>query len=187
MVVIDWQLIRDLEGAGILVGYVPAPDFSESGVTIATGVDLGQRTPAEIDALAISTALKIVLKPYAGLRRQAAVDFLAQHPLVINQADSDALDMAVQEEIVGQLAVRYDAAVTSTPGLATFTLLSDAKQTVLASVAFQYGPGLDRRCPRFWRAATLQVWTDVISELRNFGDAYTARHNKEADYLESHP
>lgn len=39
---IDWLLIRDLEGAGILVGYAD-PDFSESGVTIATGVDLGQR------------------------------------------------------------------------------------------------------------------------------------------------
>jgi hypothetical protein len=43
MVVIDWLLFRDLESAGILVGYVPDPDFSESGVTIAPGVDLGQR------------------------------------------------------------------------------------------------------------------------------------------------
>ncbi len=40
---IDWDFISSLEGDQRLAGYVPAADVSESGVTIATGVDLGQR------------------------------------------------------------------------------------------------------------------------------------------------
>ena len=47
-----------------------------SGVTIATGVDLGQANPQQIDDWAIDEALKTRLKPYCGLKRQQAVDFL---------------------------------------------------------------------------------------------------------------
>jgi len=55
---VDWGLIRDFEGAGILVGYVPAVYSSRSGVTIATGVDLGARSATEIDALSIPEPLR---------------------------------------------------------------------------------------------------------------------------------
>ena len=64
---IDWDFISSLEGGQHLAGYVPAADVSESGVTIATGIDLGQRTEGSIDALAIPDQLKTKLKPYAGL------------------------------------------------------------------------------------------------------------------------
>src|SRR6185503_18482812 len=73
---IDWKFIGTLEGAGILKGYVPVSKTSNSGVTIATGVDLGQASEQQIDNWAIDDSLKTKLKPYCGLKKQDAVDFL---------------------------------------------------------------------------------------------------------------
>ena len=62
--------------------------------------------------------------------------------------------------------------------------LDPEKQTVLLSVFRQYG-NLPRRTPKFWNAATQGRWENVVSELRNFGDKYDTRRNKEADLLET--
>ena len=127
------------------------------------------------------------MKPYAGLQGPQALALLAAHPLRISKSDADALDQAIQEQILAQLVAEYDRAVSGAPGHLRFAQLSNAQQTVLASVAFQYGPHLSNAAPRFWRAAIAQDWTEVIAELRDFGDDYPRRRNKEADYLEGHP
>jgi len=178
---IDWAFISELEGS-VLTGYVPDPETSNSGVTIATGIDLGQRSAAQIAAMNIPEDLKARLTPYAGLRKQAAVDFLRANPLTVSAADAAALESDVRAGVVRQLTAGYDAAVGGKAGLQTFGNLADAPQTIIASVAFQYG-NLATRTPHFWRASVSQVWTDVIKELRNFGDAYPTRRNKEANYL----
>ena len=41
---IDWDFIKEREGKAILKAYVPDPHGSQSGVTVASGVDLGQQT-----------------------------------------------------------------------------------------------------------------------------------------------
>ena len=180
---IDWAVIAELEGSS-LTGDVPNPDTSQSGVTIASGIDLGQRSAAEIGAMTIPQELKDKLTPYAGFRQQAAVDFLAAHPLTITADEAAALESVVRGQIVQQLATTYDAAVNGQPALSTFDDLPNAPQTVIASVAFQYG-NLPTRTPRFWQAAVSQVWADVITELRNFGDQYPTRRNREATYLQN--
>jgi Bacterial toxin homologue of phage lysozyme, C-term len=53
---VDWKFIGTLEGAGILKGYVPVSQTSNSGVTIATGVDLGQGQPLKSMVGASTTA-----------------------------------------------------------------------------------------------------------------------------------
>lgn len=48
---IDWKFIAAREGAEVLIGYVPMKNgkvFGISGVTIATGVDLGQRNESDL-------------------------------------------------------------------------------------------------------------------------------------------
>ena len=182
---IKWGFISDLEGGQRLSGYVPAVEVSESGVTIATGVDLGQRSEASIDALAIPEELKAQLKPYAGLKKQAAVDFLAAHPLAISREDAEALDRAIKQGSVSEVRERYDRAVATSPSAPKFDELSDEAQTVICSVAFQYGSNLERRTPRFWRACTEARWNDLVDELRNFGDDYPTRRNREADLFAS--
>jgi len=130
---IDWTFIGTLEGQSVLTGYVPNPDGSASGVTIATGVDLGQLNAAKLRAFAIPDDLIAKLLPYVGLQKQAAVAALAAQPLTITQTEADALDEADRQPIVSELTQRYDAAVAGGTG---FDALPDAAQTVLASVAF---------------------------------------------------
>jgi len=174
---IDWTFIATLEGAGILKGYVPVPETSNSGVTIATGVDLGQIDARELDGWPIDAALKARLKPYCGLRKFAADDFLKAHPLTITRAECEQIDGYVHPRHASRVAALYDSK-SSEP----FARLPDRAQTVIVSVGFQYGD-LPSRCPNFWRQCIARNWTGVIAELRTFGDAYGPRRRKEADYL----
>jgi Bacterial toxin homologue of phage lysozyme, C-term len=175
---VDWKFIGTLEGAGILKGYVPVSQTSNSGVTIATGVDLGQATTAEIDGWGIDDSLKAKLKPYCGLQKQAAVDFLAANPLVITPDECEQIDSVVEAEYAARVAATYNASAHM-----AFANLPDRAQTVIVSVAFQYGTGLAKACPKFWAAAIVQNWAGMVHELQNFGDQYTPRRLKEANYL----
>ena len=99
---VDWAVISDLEGGSLLEGYVPLgielvrPGRSKgnwqyygdveptarirsnvkgaSGVTIGTGVDLGSKTAALLNALGGDLPRK--LGPFLGLTRAAAIDKL---------------------------------------------------------------------------------------------------------------
>lgn len=64
---IDYAFISDLEGGRQLVGYVPAVDVSRSGITIATGFDLGQRNESDLRRLGFAPSLVAQLRPYLGL------------------------------------------------------------------------------------------------------------------------
>ncbi len=177
---IDWQFIEGLEGARVLKGYVPNPTGSDSGVTIASGVDLGQRKAADIAALGLPASLANRLGPYLGKRKAEAVAALAAAPLSITAAEAGLLDKAVHTRTVEALRQSYDA-----DGVVPFDDLPGAAQTVIASVAFQYGTNLRKRTPNFWTAACGQDWPGVIAELRDFGDSYPTRRKREAAYLET--
>ena len=175
---IDWGFISALEGGRILEGYVPASQTSRSGVTVATGFDIGQRSADELERMDLPADLIQRLKPYAGLVRDEAVEFLARNPLSITEAEAEAIDREVKGASVAALTRSYDGAVA--PG--AFDDLPDAAQTVIASVAFQYGD-LKGETPKFWAAATGRDWTALIAELEDFRDDYPTRRGKEADYL----
>jgi hypothetical protein len=54
---IDYSFLSDLEGGRTTIGYVPAAAVSKSGVTIATGFDLGQRSEADLKRLGLPANL----------------------------------------------------------------------------------------------------------------------------------
>src|SRR5207247_556363 len=58
-------------------------------------------------------------------------------------------------------------------------------QTVIADVGYQYGPNLASATPKFWTQVIRQQWTDAIDSLRNFGDNYQPRRDREADLLQN--
>jgi hypothetical protein len=182
---IDWTFIGKLEGAGIARGYVPNPDTSNSGVTIATGFDLGQRSRAQIAGMGLPDALAAKLIPYLGLKGRAALAYLNANPLVLTPEEVAAIDQSVRADFSTRLSGAYDAALAGGDDLAAFENLPGPAQTVIASVAYQYGLDLQRRCPHFWSLALAQNWPDVVTELRNFGDAYGRRRGQEADLLEA--
>lgn len=173
---IDWNFISRCEGGCHTTGYVPAAATSKSGVTIATGVDIGQRSVGDVGRWPIPEALKARLVLYCGLTGAAAKDALARRPLTVSAEEARLLDEVVAEPLLRTLIGNYNAATAE----GSFEALPGGIQTALASVAFQYGPYLAKRTPKFWAAATAADWPRSVAELENFGDAYPTRRRSEA-------
>ena len=183
---INWHFIEELEGAAVATGYVPrdkdGKPLGKSGVTIAGGVDLGQRSVNDWRRLAIHDATLEMIKPYCGVKGAAAVALLNERPLVLGEAHVQELDNCLRADFTKTVENRWNAATSVNHG-AMWDDLSDREQTVIMSVAWQYGTPW-KRCPTFWGHATAGRWDDVIAELRDFGDVYPTRRRKEADYME---
>ena len=180
---VNWSFISQIEGGRRLIGYVPSPEAGESGVTVATAVDLGHYPPSAIDAMRIPDELKAKLKLYAGLKGEAAVGALSAHPLSLTSPEAEALDDAAKKPIVQQVIASYNAAVQDKGGLEPYEMLPEAAQTVIASVALKYGTNLPIRVPRFWECVCTQDWPAAVAELEAWGTSHHGRHTHEADLL----
>ncbi len=71
---IDWNFILEKEGYK-LKGYVPDPENSKSGVTIASGFDLGARTIEDLKGL--PQDIIDALKPFLGFKGVQAEEIAA--------------------------------------------------------------------------------------------------------------
>lgn len=177
---IDHAFIEELEGGLVLSGYVPIPEKSQSGVTIGCGVDLGQRDEAELQRWGCQADLIDHLRPYLGLKKEVAEAALEIAPLEVEEGAARFLSIAARCSITETLAIFYER---DSGGY--LSELPPAAQTVIASVAYQYGPRLRSECPAFWRAACRMHWGAMESELRDFKDNYASRRIQEADYLKA--
>lgn len=171
---IDWKFVRAREGLR-LEGYVPEPETSDSGVTIACGFDLGQCSPDSLIGLPPGLASR--LTPYLGLRRSEAVHALSKKPLEVSESEAELLSERGETATASALGAAYMKATGR-----LLDTLPGPVQTVLASVAYQYG-NLSARTPRLWRTAVEMNWDAMEHELRNFNDAYQSRRELEAKYL----
>lgn len=179
---IDYKFLSDLEGGSKSTGYVPAAGVSKSGVTIATGFDLGQRNEADLKKLGLSTGVISKLKPYLGKKGKDAQTALTSKPLTITSAQAKEIDKAVKKSHIKQLKLKYNGAVSVKKK--KFDAIPAQAQTVIASVSFQYGVGLAIAAPKFWKQAIAQDWKECSKILKKFGDAYPTRRKKEAALLD---
>jgi len=170
---IDWDFISAREGKGRLTGYVPDADGSDSGVTIATGFDLGARNLADLTGLPKTLIDK--LTPYLGIKGAQAEEVAGN--LLITNPEAKTIDEFSKKDAVEKLQSKWQAATGE-----SFDDLPKHKATVIASVAFQYGD-LQSETPNFWRQVTSDDWDAAEKNLRNFGDNYKTRRNLEADYF----
>jgi len=177
---IDYKFLSEREGGSKTIGYVPAAGVSKSGVTIATGFDLGQRNEADLKKLGLSLALVNKLKPYLGKKSKDAQDALIKAPLMITGPQALEIDKTVKKQHIDRVKRKYNLAVGTKK---KFDAIPAEAQTVIVSVSFQYGDGLDVRTPAFWKAAIGQDWKEVSKVLNNFGDAYPSRRKLEAGLL----
>jgi len=177
---IDFSFIQELEG-NLTVGYVPDPENSISGVTVGCGFDLGCRSKSELIE-AFNTELASKLTVYAGLKKMDAVSALQEKPLRLSEEETASINAYAKEQAVSRLNKAWEQ---SSDTKYSFDYLPSEIQTVIASVAFQYGD-LARRTPRFWFQVTNDLWLDVLDNLKNFGDRYRTRRGKEADLLRSY-
>ncbi|MEP3113020.1 pesticin C-terminus-like muramidase [Nisaea sp.] len=182
---IDHAFIEAREGGLELAGYVPVSKKSLSGVTIGCGVDLGQRDEDELRRWGCSAALVEQLRPYLGLKKEVAEAALEIAPLKVTEEDARFLSIAARMSITEALASFYERDAGG-----SFFDLPAAAQTVIASIAYQYGPNLhlpasEGGAPKFWGAACRMDWPGMEAELRDFGDVYKTRRVIEADYLKA--
>lgn len=175
---IDFDFIGTFEGGSLLDGYVPDARKSKSGVTIGVGFDLGARNVNDLKVLELPLTLINKLSDYLGLQGTKAQKYLQRNPLKITEEEASTINLAVKSRLIMALISKFEADAN-----VAFSSIRPQWQTVIASVEFQYG-SVQRKCPSFWRCVTKQDWNKAISELRNFGDRYPTRRNKEADYAE---
>ena len=177
---IDSKFIDKVEGS-LLTGYVPLPKTTQSGVTIASGFDLGQVHLKEFNQLPITDALKAKLRPYVGLKRFKAVAFLKQHPLTINPVEMQELNVVAANKILLPLVKSYNQS-----SRVPFTALPAQAQTALFSFAYQYGPGFMKKAStrKLWNDYVKQNWSAVNATLKGF-KMYSTRRHQEARLVSS--
>lgn len=190
---IDYSWISDREGGQKLEAYIPMKRgrvVDNSGVTVATGVDLGQRDWKEVMYLPISDSLKTKLRLYLEQTGETAKLLLESHPLKITKSEADELDRAVYRQIIARLKTLYNR-----ESKIDFDDLPNGAQTCLASMAVNRGPGfgyLKEEDSPFWEAwrdawhfAISQDWKGLKNHLNNFPGSkdLMKRRMREAELL----
>jgi len=169
---IDWNFISELEGKGANTGYVPTKN---SGVTVATGFDLKEKDEEFLLKIGISEPTVAKLQNFCGLSGGAAS--AVAKDLVLSDKEVLEIDLCSKKYYAARIMSQYN----SRDPKETFTNLTKGQQTVIASVGFQYGSF--SRTPSFIKHAVNSDWDLVDRELRNFGDDFGTRRNREAEYL----
>lgn len=169
---IDFDFILKQEGFETK-GYVPDAENSNSGVTIASGFDLGARVLKDLKGL--PQDIIDVLTPFLGFKGVAAQDIASN--LNITEDQGKIINEFAKSEAITNLRTEWE----NTTGT-SFDDLSKEKATVLASVAFQYG-NLESATPNFWKQTTSGDWEGAYNNLLDFGDRYESRRKEEANYL----
>ncbi|WP_051258216.1 pesticin C-terminus-like muramidase [Desulfovibrio cuneatus] len=141
---IDHDFIRKkleaFEGKGIAKGYVPCRNgqvIGVSGVTIATGLDLGQQNATSLAAMGIPAPICTKFAPYLGLKKEAAVQTLAAAPLVLTPQEVAQVDGCVHAFYTANTAARFDKKVP----MRRFAQQTPEVQAVVVSLEYHLGPG----------------------------------------------
>lgn len=151
-----------------------------SGVTIATGCDLGQTDAATLSGYGLAEDIIRQFTPYLGLKKSAALNKLFAAPLVISGADATATDHAVH---AGYLD-RYVRPAYDRDSSVPFDELPKQAQAVIFSCCFQKGcGGVRRNWPRTWGYLTTQNWCKAADELIHGFRQYAQRRAIEGRLL----
>ena len=169
---IDFDFILKQEGFETK-GYVPDAENSKSGVTIASGFDLGARK--ESDLTGLPKDIIDILKPFLGFQGAEASEIAPN--LEVTEDQAKIINEFAKSEAITRLKSKWENATGT-----SFDDLSTEQATVLASVAFQYGD-LETRTPNFWKQTTSGDWVGAYKNLLKFGDRYTSRRLDEAALL----
>lgn len=172
---VDFDFIKAQEGRAITKGYVPDAKGSKSGVTIASGFDLGQRSLDDLKGL--PKDIIDILTPFLGYKGAEAEEIASN--LEISDDQAEVIDKFSSDEALDKLRRKWQEKTGT-----SFDELPMHKATPIASVAFQYGD-LESKTPNFWRQVTSDDWSAAEKNLRDFGDDYGSRRNREADFFVS--
>lgn len=185
---INFDFIKQNEGKAISKGYIPTNKdgsiLGQSGVTIASGFDLGQQDMTSISGLPKELQDKLI--PYLGAKKDKAVSKLKETGgLQLTDDEVSQIDMMAKEQYSNRIKESYNKLTGK-----NFDELPSNLQTVIADVQFQYGTNYGRT-PKFAgiiqeiadNPSDINAYMKLENELRNFGDDYKTRRGKEADLI----
>jgi hypothetical protein len=194
---VNFDKLADFEGGQQLNAYIPGHTLGtkddggkvdgRSGVTIATGFDIGQWTTADlVNKLLLPAFLRKKYERYCNKIRQSAVDELEKSGgLSVAKSEADSTDMQVQRfHLIAAIADWND----DPKPYKTFVALTTAQQTVILSRTYHQGIGMaeTKIAQKFYSAAQKGDWLTAENALRNYDVKpkwYKTRVHQEADYL----
>lgn len=152
-----------------------------SGVTIGTGVDLGQTDAATLTKIGVSVATVNSLRPYLGQRGPAAVTVLHRLPLTVSQAVAEDLDEAMHRHHISIAQARYD----KDAGAGAFEQLPWQAQAAIVSIIYQRGPGSISKFKNTWADFVGRDWPGAARRLMNgsLWERYQSRRAAEGRLL----
>lgn len=177
------SVLANFEGSGLCRGYIPTQNgkiIGNSGVTIGTGVDLGQQTRDGLIAMGVPATIVGCLVPYLGLRGEAALAKLNKVPLTLSADAIQKLDQAIIKSYIDN-TVRYFN--KSKLCVRPFTSCPKEVQAVTASLAYQLGL---RGFPRTLNYLRQGDYDQAILELEDpacWNGKYMTRRRGEAKIL----
>lgn len=191
----DFLRTPGIEGPAATVGYIPCrptnytghtdPDkykvFGVSGVTVATGFDLGQKTMRELqNEIRLPSDIIEKLAPYVGLRGRDAILKLHQKPLTLSKNEIEAIDDA----FIPFYYNRYVKPTYDKESDVPFEKIPEEAQVVIYSILYQRGPGYVKRMPVCWGCFVDGDWNGAAYELMHGTWAdYRLRRKYEGEYL----
>jgi hypothetical protein len=193
---VNFAYLARWEGNQYLRGYVPFVDgvtAGRSGMTVATGFDVGQIAETELASYDLPAEAGMKLAPYAGLRftgktrAQVAAIVVKRGPVpILTKAEADAADLVVHGKHLTAAIISWNGRRKS--GVPAFRELPGPWQTALFSRTFHQGPGMPDSAVAqpFYSAATEGKWTEAVTALQNYNvsqDWYKLRVGQEAAYM----
>lgn len=189
--------VSEFEGGQWRKPYIPCSKgivAGRSGVTVATGFDVGQINKKQLDSLELDAATKSKLEPFLdkNYKKQsceiANQDLAKMSPATFTQAEVDAIDYAVKKDHLSSAKDKWDTAAGAKG--TKFSDLTSNQQTVIFSRTFQQGKGMPESsvAQDFYKSAQQGNWVDAEQNLRNYPvveDWYKTRVGKEADLLKA--
>ena len=179
---VEYSYIRSVlerfEGKGLTRGYIPRRNgkiLGRSGVTIGTGVDLGQQTRQGLLDMGVLESIVDKFSPYLGKQREAAARALAEHPLVLRRGEVIILDAAVAAAYISASERRFNRDTSR-----KFADRPKEVQAVVVSLEYQLGPG---GAAWYVEPIVKGFYDDAVRRLRS-AESYGTRRNAEADLLE---
>lgn len=157
--VLPESFVEKEEGGQQLKAY--PPPAKGSGVTVASGVDLGQWSKKDLEDAGVSPKTILKVSKYLGAKDATARKLLKEKPLTLKQEEADELDNAIKEDIYGTVEKKL-----SDKGV-TLAKLPEEAQAVVKSLAWNFGKNIDDALPTIWKAITQKDWAKVQDLLVN--------------------
>lgn len=193
--VIDWVFLDDMEGMSVLKGYVPKNKKGEvigkSGTTVATGIDIGQMGYLDLMNLFTNVPrekcadLIEKLTPYLLLKGSYAVAQLKKYPLELTYEEAELLDELVKRQHRYKLVSDWES-----KSFVKFDDLPDEMQTVMMSLAYNFGPKLSKALPQTFKilkqSAESKDYRSIYHWLKTFpskNPELKLRRDREASYI----